>query len=104
MANYVFAYRGGGMAGSEEEQQKVMAAWGAWFGGLGESIVDAGNPFGESRSVASDGSVGNGGSSGLTGYSILSADDIEAAAAMAGGCPILSAGGSVEVYEVFPVM
>jgi len=104
MANYVLAYKGGGMAESEEERQRVMDAWGAWFGSLGEAVVDMGNPFGDSRSVASDGSVANGGSAGLTGYSILSANDIDAAVSMAGTCPIVSAGGSVEVYEVFPVM
>jgi hypothetical protein len=104
MANYVLAYKGGGMAPTEEEQKAALARWGAWFGGLGAAVVDAGNPFGDSRSVASDGSVANGGSAGLTGYTILSADDIDAAVSMAGGCPILAAGGSVEVYEVFPVM
>jgi len=104
MANYVFAYKGGGMAATEEEQKEALARWGAWFGGLGAAVVDAGNPFGASRSVASDGSVANGGSGGLTGYSILSADGIDGAVSMAGGCPILAAGGSVEVYEVFPAM
>jgi hypothetical protein len=41
---------------------------------------------------------------GLTGYTILQADSLGAAAEMASGCPVLSSGGSVEVYEVMPVM
>ncbi len=104
MANYVLAYTGGGMAETEEEQAAVMAAWGAWYEGLGAAIVDGGNPFGPSMSVASDGSASEGGSSGLTGYSILTADSLAAAADMAKGCPVLASGGSVEVYETFEVM
>ena len=104
MANYVLAYRGGSIADNDEERQRVMAAWGAWFGALGAATVDAGNPFGEARSLGADGSVSGGGASGLSGYSILSASDIDGAVALAKGCPILAGGGSVEVYEVFPVM
>jgi hypothetical protein len=104
MKSYLLAYKGGAMAPTEEEQQRAMAAWGAWFGSLGDAVVDAGNPFGDSRSVASDGAVANGGAAALSGYSILAADDIDAAVAQTKGCPILAGGGSVEVYEVYPVM
>jgi hypothetical protein len=105
MAKYVLAYRGGGgMSADEAERERIMAAWGQWFGQLGEAVVDGGNPFGESRSIASDGSVSNGGSTGLSGYSILSADGIDAAVELAKGCPVLTSGGTVEVYETFAVM
>jgi hypothetical protein len=103
MPNYVLAYRGGAMAETEAAQQAAMAAWGPWFGSLGPAIVDGGNPFGPSATVAADGSVRDGGSSTLTGYSILAADDLGAAAEMAKGCPVLTDGGTVEVYETFPV-
>jgi len=95
---------GGGMAQTDAEREKVMAAWGQWFGSLGQAIVDGGNPFGASSSVGSDGSVESGASTGLTGYSILKADDMAAATTMAKGCPVLSDGGTIEVYETFPVM
>jgi YCII-related domain len=104
MAQYVLAYRGGSMAESEQERAAVMAAWGAWFGQLGAAVVDGGNPFGPSAAIGSDGAVSEGGPSGLTGYSILAADSLGSATTMAKGCPVLSAGGSVEVYEVFPAM
>jgi hypothetical protein len=80
-----------------------MDAWMTWFGGLGASIVDPGAPFGPSRSVASDGSDSEGGISALTGYSIVSADSLDDAVAKARTCPVLAAGGSVEVYESMPV-
>ncbi len=104
MANYVLAYTGGGMPETEEEQAAVMAAWGAWYEGLGAAVVDAGNPFGPSASIGRDGSVTGAGASGLTGYSILAAGNLDSAVEMAKGCPILAGGGAVEVYETFDAM
>ena len=104
MSTYVLAYTGGSMAESEEEQKAVMAAWGAWISGLGDALTDAGNPFGPSATVSADGSVSEGNSAGLTGYSILTADSLDAATAAVKDCPQLSSGGGIEVYEVFPVM
>ena len=93
MGKYVFAYKGGSIPQSEEEQQRVMAAWTDWFGTLGDSVVAMGEPFGASAAV--DG----GSTSGLTGYSIVSANSLDDALAKAGGCPVLADGGGVEVYE-----
>jgi len=104
MANYLLAYKGGGMADTAEEREQAMADWGEWFQSLGPALVDAGNPFGPSASVTADGSVSNGAASHLTGYSIVSADSLDAATAQAKGCPVLGGGGTVEVYEGFPVM
>jgi hypothetical protein len=104
VANYVLVFKGGSMAETEAEQQAVMAAWGRWFGELGQAVVDGGNPFGPSASVAPDGTVSDGAASGLTGYTILQADSLAAASEMAAGCPVLASGGSIEVYEVFAVM
>jgi len=104
MANYLLAYRGGGMAQTDAEREATMAAWGSWFGTLGPAIVDAGNPFGPSATVAADGSLSDGAPSALTGYTVLSANSIGEAGELAKGCPVLAAGGSVEVYETFDVM
>ena len=103
MAKYVLAYRGGSMAETEAEQQKVMEQWMNWFGSLGDSVVDGGAPFGPSGSVAGDGATSDGAASGLTGYSILSADSLASAQAKAKGCPVLSSGGSIEIYESLPI-
>jgi YCII-related domain len=96
MAKFVYIYAGGKMPESPEEGQQVMAAWMDWMGGLGDSILDQGNPFGASTSVSPSG-VGGAGS--LGGYSIINADSLDDATKKADGCPILSAGGHVEVYE-----
>jgi hypothetical protein len=99
MAKYVYVYTGGQMAGTPEEQEKVMQAWGAWFGTLGDAVTDMGNPFGPSVTVSPGGGVSEGGASKAAGYSLLTADSLSAATELAKGCPELAAGGSVEIYE-----
>lgn len=74
----------------------------AWFGSLGDSIVDHGNPFGPAKSVSSKG-ISDGGVSNLGGYSLVNAKDLAAAAELAKGCPIIASGGYVDVYETFDV-
>jgi hypothetical protein len=105
MANYVLVYKGGvSMPASEAEFQAQIADWGAWYGSLGDAVVDPGNPFGPSTVVSAGGAVTPGAPSDLTGYTILRADDLASASAKANGCPILAGGGSVEVYEVHEIM
>jgi hypothetical protein len=104
MPNFVLIYKGGRMAETEAEREQVMAAWGKWFGRLGPAVVDGGNPFAASSAIAPDGRVSQPAPSALTGYSVVSADDLGAAVEMGKGCPVLASGGSVEVYETFPVM
>jgi hypothetical protein len=98
VSKYVLVYQGGAMAETEEAQQAAMAAWGTWFGSLGAAVVDGGAPFGASAAVG-----GGGARSGLTGYSILEAKDLDTAVGMASGCPIVSDGGTVDVYEAIDV-
>jgi hypothetical protein len=98
MGKYVLVYKSGRMPETDEERNEVMAKWGAWFQGLGDSVVDMGNPFAGSASVSADGSNGAA-SSGLGGYSILKASSLDDAVSKARGCPILGAGGGVDVYE-----
>ena len=105
MANFLLVYKGESEPpSSEEEGQKVMAAWMGWFGSMGEAVVDGGNPISGSKSVASNGTVSDGAASGLTGYSVIKADSLDSAATLAKGCPLLADGGSVEVYETFNAM
>jgi hypothetical protein len=103
MAKYVIAYHGGGMGQTSEEQQEIMTRWMAWFGGMGGAVVDAGSPFGESATIEGDGSVSDSGSSSLTGYSIVTAESLADAIDKAKGCPVLTTGGSLEVYETVPI-
>lgn len=104
MAKYLMAYTGGATPETDAERASVMAAWTGWFGELGAAVVDPGNPFGPSKAVTNGGAVSDGGPAGLTGYSVIAAESIDAAAELAKGCPVLANGGAVEVYETYEVM
>ncbi|MDQ2897225.1 MAG: hypothetical protein M3Y09_16550 [Actinomycetota bacterium] len=100
MANYVFAYSGGkGVSADEAERNAQYAKWGQWFNELDSVIVQGGAAMGIAKTVGPGGSVSDGGSRGLTGYSIVSADSLDAAVELAKGCPVLEIGGAVDVYE-----
>ena len=100
MANYVFAYSGGtGVAADEAERDAQMARWVQWFAELGSAVVDGGAAMGTAKTVGPGGSISDGGSRGLTGYSIVSADNLDSAVELAKGCPVLEIGGAVDVYE-----
>jgi hypothetical protein len=100
MAKYLFVYHGGRRPDTKEAQAKAMAAWGQWFGSMGKAVINGGNPVGKSWTVKSNGSIAkDGGANPASGYSLIEAKDYDEAAARAKGCPILEAGGSVEVAE-----
>lgn len=102
MAKYLFVYHGGSTPETEEEGKQVMDAWGAWLGGLGSAVIDGGNPVGMSTTVHPGGKVTNdGGANPASGYSLIEATDDADAVAKAKGCPILEAGGSIELAEAF---
>jgi hypothetical protein len=95
MANYVFTFRApkGRVPTPEDE-----ARWPAWFEKIGGQITDFGNRVGEVRSVGGDPARPD----VLGGYILISAETIDAAVALAEGCPMLQQGGSLEVGELIP--
>lgn len=97
---FVLAYHGGGpMPEDQDEAQAIMAAWQSWMEGHGAAFTDMGNPIAASATVDSSGVSDGGGANPLTGYSLIEASDLAAATAIAEECPILQAGGSVEVAQ-----
>jgi len=99
MANYLLAYHGGGMPETEEEQQRVLAAWGEWYQQLGSAVVDGGRPIVRTVLIDSGGAGSDSVPNPVSGYTIVAADTMDAAVAHAKGCPILRGGGSIEVGE-----
>ena len=66
-------------------------------------LVDGGNPISKSKAISRDGSVMDA-TSAPSGYSIIKANDLDSAVALAKGCPVLAGGAAVVVSETFPVM
>ena len=107
MARFMMVYKGDAtdMADMTQEQMEgVMEKWAIWMGNVGEALTDLGTPFGPGTSVVDDGTSGVAAS--LTGYSIVDADDIAGAVALADGHPFLSEGlgnFAIDIYELMPV-
>lgn len=96
MAKYVLIYNGGSMPESDEEKERVMAQWGAWYEELGDAVVDPGHPLGPASSIGDDGTTH------VTGYSILEADSMDAAVEHAKGNPMAGESGTrIDVHEAF---
>ncbi len=93
MATYVFSYR---VPADYAPNAETPAEWRAWFGAMGSALVDVGNAI---TDYASFGEVGGSGSR-MIGYSVVSAEDLDSAVALAKGCPALRVGGGVEVGPV----
>ena len=102
MAKFAVIYSGGmGMAAAPEEQQKIMEEWGAWYGKMGAAVTDGGNPFGASKSISGAGAAAADGPGAVpaTGYTIIEAESLDAAAAACADHPHLNHEGQVSVFE-----
>ena len=109
MSEYLFLYRGpSGDSASPEQMQQIMQKWLAWFKDLGERghIKNPGQPLetagrvvrGRAKSVH-DGPFAEA-KDVVNGYTLIEAKDIDQAAEVAKGCPILDREGSVEVRPI----
>ena len=90
MPQYLFSYRTvNGYTPSEES----AASWRSWFDSMGDQLVELGKPAADRASVGNCASE----STQLGGYSVISAEDLTAAVAIAKRCPQIDVGGGVEV-------
>ena len=112
MSDFLLLYRlpadSPDMPASPQRMQERLERWRAWFGDLeakghlralghplemgGAVVKDGGatvhdGPYAESKDI-------------LIGYSILQAEDLTGARALASGCPVLLYGGMVEVRPI----
>ncbi len=100
MPQYIIAYLGGDQPSSPEEGKQHMSKYMDWLSSLGDSAVSPANPLKDTSTVHSDGSVTTGGTTTMSGYTIIEVDSQEAALSIAKSCPFLEMGGSLEVSEL----
>lgn len=87
---------------SPEDMEKGMESWMKWAAECGDGLVDMGTPLGGGQRLSKSGSSSS--DKGVIGYSILQAENIDAAKAMLQGHPHLdfAAGCEIEVHESVP--
>lgn len=99
MPSFIYAYHGGRKPDSPEEGEAEMKKWNDWVAGLGAAMTNPGTPLGMSKTLSADGVADNGGPNPLAGFSVVTADSIDAAVEMAKDCPFLKM-GTIEVAEM----
>ncbi len=101
MPKYVLTYHGEmsmeDMPTDPEAVEAMMAVWGAWYGSMGESLVDGGAPISMSTAVDANGATDS--PAKLTGYTIVECADMAAATVIANGSPVLANGHTVQISE-----
>ena len=100
MAEYMITYIGGDQPSTPEEGQAHFAKYKEWLAALGDAAVSPANPLKGTSTVSPDGSVSNQGISGMSGFTVVKAESMEAAIDMAKACPFLEINGSLEVSEM----
>lgn len=113
MPKFMFVYRESENSAPEmspEQMQQVMQTWMDWIGSAVESgwMIDGGDALKpEGKVVHPDATVTDGpfaeSKELVGGFSMVQADTLEAAVRLTKDCPMLAAGGTVEVRELMGV-
>lgn len=100
MPQYVIVYLGGEQPPSPEDSKQHFSKYMEWLSSLGDTVVSPANPLKNTHTVDSDGTVITGSTTTMSGYTIIEADSMAAALAIAKACPFLDIEGSLEVSEL----
>ena len=108
MSEFTYLFRGRDTTASPEQMQKTMEKWVAWFKDLGAKghLKEPGHPLEHGgkvvkgkQKIVTDGPFAET-KDVVGGYIVIEAKDLQQAVEISKGCPILEAGGSVEVRPI----
>ena len=100
MAQYTLTSLGGDQPASPEEGMQHYEKYKEWLFPLGDAAVSPANPLKDTRTVNPDATVTPGGTTSMSGYTIIEAGSMETALGFARTCPFLEISGSLEVSEL----
>lgn len=114
MKEFLLIFRRGAAEGdaplSPEQLQAMMKPWQDWMGSIAaqNKLVAAGNRLEHDGNVVKPNNVITNGpyveiKEAVGGYTIIRADSLDDATEISKSCPILFAGGSVEVRAIIPM-
>jgi len=100
MPTFLITYHGAmEMPPNPEAREQMMSAFMQWAGSVGDNMVDPGSPLGPSRVVTSDGDKDGKATGEIGGYTVIKADNLDAAVGAVRSHPFLSRGGTLQVSE-----
>ncbi|MFT6407734.1 MAG: hypothetical protein ACJAQ6_001148 [Arenicella sp.] len=100
MANFMLTYLGSPQISTAEEKQSHMQKYHQWITDLGDAALSPMNPLKNVSVIDSAGDVTIGGETGMSGFTIVTAESMDAAMAIAKACPFLEVGGRLEIAEM----
>lgn len=112
MKEFLLVFRSDFSSMPQRTQEQALAAtkrWMDWISNLAaqNKLADKGNRLDNSGKVVKADMIVNGPyteiKESIGGYSLIKADSYEAAIELTKDCPILSAGGNVEIREISPL-
>ena len=100
MKQFVLVYLGGNQPTSPEEANAHYKKYTDWLASLEGAIVIPTIPLKDTHTVRSKISAEAGGSSAMSGFTIIKAESLDEAIQIAQNCPFLEIGGTLEVSEL----
>ena len=108
MSEFTYLFRGRDTSRSPEQMQQSLQKWTAWFKELcaqghlkepGHPLEGTGNVVHGKQKIVKDGPYAEA-KDMVGGFIVVEANDLAQAVELSKGCPILEAGGSVEVRPI----
>ena len=95
MKQYIVLYKGPATPPDASHQ-----GWPEWFQRVGDALIDRGAPMAHGTAISGDGSAGE--PTSLNGYSIVQAEDSNAALELVQDHPYLAQGNgyAIEIFEL----
>jgi hypothetical protein len=100
MARFLVTYMGGGMPHDPELMAQAKAAFLAWAQQTGPALVDPGAPVQTVATVAAGTPAEE---VSVNGYSIIEADNVDAAKALLASHPFIGRGGTLQLSQALTV-
>lgn len=100
MNRYMMSYLGGDQPATPEEGKAHFEKYRNWLSSLGEAVLVPAAPLKNPTTVNPDGSVTEGSTTSMSGYTIVQANTMEEVLEMGKACPFLEIGGSLEIAEL----
>ena len=100
MPKFVIAYHGGKQPETPEAGKAHMQKYGAWLESLGGAALEPTVPLGSTHLVDRSGVRKAGHDERMSGYTVVEAEHLDAALAIARRCPFLEIDGTLEVAQV----
>ena len=100
MNRYMMSYLGGNQPETEAEGKAHFAKYREWLTSLGEAVLVPAAPLKNPTTINPDGSIAEGSTTSMSGYTIVQAETMEEVLDMGKACPFLEIGGSLEISEL----